>query len=326
MNKARKGLVIWLAACIILSFSIRADVLSAKAANIRIDKQNVRLEQGEVIWLYIIGTSKKASFKSSNPQVASVSRNGRVKAKKPGRTIITATIKGIEYKSKITVKKKVYRYAGSATKSVDAGEYSLNNVHKGVATYYNKSAGGMACLDYLEEAFYTVAMNKEDYLNGLAGAYIKITDEQGHSVKAFVTDMLPGGEKGDIDLTRKTFARLEPLETGRMNVSWKIIPTQTTRPISYEWNKNSTKYWWAVQIRNGRYPIKKVECYDRTTKKYVELERQDYNYFTMPSGVYLGGGPYKFRVTDFYGHVLVDRGIRMNKTGRPVDGKNNFPY
>lgn len=210
------------------------------------------------------------------------------------------------------------------TKNQDAGEYSLDQVHTGEGTYYDRESGGAANIDYMEDTYYTAAMNHEDYMNGLAGAYIEITDKDGDKINVVITDRLPEGKKGDIDLTRKTFQQIEPLVTGRMKISWKIVPLPTTEPIQYVFKPTSSQYWAEVQVRNHRYPIKKLEYFDTATNAYVELPRQEYNYFTAVSG--MGTGPFTFRVTDFYGHVLIDTGISMNTTGTPVNGKANFPY
>ncbi|MDD5998176.1 MAG: expansin EXLX1 family cellulose-binding protein [Lachnospiraceae bacterium] len=210
------------------------------------------------------------------------------------------------------------------TKNQDAGEYSLDQVHTGEGTYYDRESGGAANIDYMEDTYYTAAMNHEDYMNGLAGAYIEITDKDGDKINVVITDRLPEGKKGDIDLTTKTFQQIEPLATGRMDITWKIVPLPTTEPIQYVFKPTSSQYWAEVQVRNHRYPIKKLEYFDTATNAYVELPRQEYNYFTAVSG--MGTGPFTFRVTDFYGHVLVDTGISMNTTGTPVNGKANFPY
>lgn len=209
------------------------------------------------------------------------------------------------------------------TVNYDAGEYSISNVHTGKGTFYDRESGGAANLDFMEDSYYTAAMNNEDYMNGLAGAYIEITDKDGDKINVVITDRLPEGKKGDIDLTRKAFLAIEPEVTGKMDITWKIIPLPTTEPISYVFKSTSTQSWAEVQVRNGRYPIKKLE-YKNAAGQYVELQRQEYNYFTAPSG--MGEGPYTFRVTDFYGHVLEDTGIAINQTETPVSGKANFPY
>lgn len=213
------------------------------------------------------------------------------------------------------------------TLSYDAGEYSINNVHSGEGTFYVPKAGGAANLDdyAASHELYTAAMNNADYMNGLAGAYVEITDKDGDKIKVLIADRLPEGAKGDIDLTKTAFLTIEPEVTGRMNITWKIIPLPTDGPIQFLWKPTSTQYWAQVQIRNNRYPIKKLEYLDAGTNTYKELPREEYNYFTAADG--LGGsGPYTFRITDFYGHVLIEEGIGIDTTEKPMNGKNNFPY
>ena len=211
------------------------------------------------------------------------------------------------------------------TLNADAGEYSISLTHTGEATYYEPTGEGAAKLEDFAKDYYTAAMNTYDYMNNMAGAYIEITDKDGDKVNVLITDRLPEGAKGDIDLKPDAFLSIEPLVTGRMKISWKIIPLPTNDPIQYVFKDGSTEYWAGVQVRNHRYPVAKFEYYDSSANKYVELPREEYNYFTAASG--LGGpGPYTFRVTDIYGHQLVDTGIAMNSTGTPVDGRANFPY
>lgn len=329
-----------------------------QAAKVRLNMTKKTLTVGKTVTLKVKGTKKKVKWSSSNKKVASVSSKGKVKAKKAGKATITAKVGKKKYKCKITVKKKKTSTKTATTQKkttekstekttekttekstetteqtaapsetttkYDAGEYSITKTHAGEGTYYDRVSAGAANLDDYEASYYTAAMNNEDYMNGLAGAFVQITDKDGDKINVLITDRLPEGKKGDIDLSRKAFAKIEPLVTGRMDITWKIIPFPTAEPISYVFKPTSTQWWAEVQVRNGRYPIKKLEYYDKTAKKYVELERQEYNYFTASSG--MGAGPYTFRVTDFYGHVLTDTNISINTSSTPVKGKANFPY
>lgn len=212
----------------------------------------------------------------------------------------------------------------ASTINYNAGEYSISKVHSGEGTFYDRTSGGAANLDDYESTYYTAAMNNYDYMNGLAGAYIEITDKDGQKVNVLITDRLPEGKTGDIDLTRKAFKTIEPEVTGRMKITWKIIPLPTSDPISFLWKPTSTAYWAQVQVRNNRYPIKSLEYLDKGSNTYKALPREEYNYFTAASG--MGAGPYTFRVTDFYGHQLIQSGIAINTSGTPVKGTGNFPY
>lgn len=255
---------------------------------------------------------KKVVWKSSNSKIASIASKSSskvtIKGNKTGTATIYAKVGGKTYKLKVVVVKK--------------SAYTVK--HKGYATFYDRVSGGAANFDDFESTYLTAALNTEDYMNNMAGAYLLVTDGNGDKVKVLITDRLPEGAKGDIDLSRKAFNKIEPLVTGKMKVSWKIIPLPTSKPISYVFKPTSSVYWAEVQVRNYRYPIASLEYYDKSKKKYVALQRQEYNYFTAPSG--MGKGPYTFRVKDVYGHVLVDKNIAMNNTCKPVKGKANFPY
>lgn len=313
-------------------------------AKVKLNKKTVKLEEGKTVTLKVSGIKKKVKWSTSNKKVVTVKSNGKYKgkvtAKKEGKATITAKVGSKKYKCKLTVTKKTdtkedekkkeenaesSTTPSEATAKVDAGDYSVNNVHTGEGTFYDQVSGGAANLDDMGSVYYTAAMNNEDYMNGLAGAYIEITDKDGDKINVLITDRLPEGKKGDIDLTRAAFKKIEPEVTGRMKISWKIIPLPTDQPIQYVFKKTSTQWWAEIQVRNHRYPIAKLEYYDSSAKKYVELPRQEYNYFTAANG--LGGpGPYTFRVTDIYGHQLTDKGIALNTSGKPVNGAANFPY
>ncbi len=78
-------------------------------------------------------------------------------------------------------------------------------------------------------------------------------------------------------------------------------------PIVYHFKDGSTAEWWtAVQIRNHKHAISTVEYLDEQGA-YQLMQRTDYNYFVADDGV--GSSPMTFRVTDIYGHELVDDAV-----------------
>ncbi len=76
-----------------------------------------------------------------------------------------------------------------------------------------------------------------------------------------------------------------------------------------------------MQIRNHRNPIRKLE-YQNSNTQWVNVPRTSYNYFVEASG--MGSGPYTFRVTDWYGNVLVDKNIPLSNGGS-TKGASQFP-
>ncbi len=196
-------------------------------------------------------------------------------------------------------------------------------VHTGEGTFYGGGyEGGCAMLDPVSRDYWIVAMNLEDYADArLAGAYLEVTGELG-TIKMLVTDLLPEGKKGDLDLYTDAFPLIAPVEKGRVPVSWRIIPLDTaeTAPVSYRFKEGSSPYWCGVQLLNHRYPISKLEYLDKNGE-FVEIKRRPYNYFESQE---MGSGPFTFRATDIYGQVIVDYDIPLI-LDKLIEGKSQFP-
>lgn len=196
-------------------------------------------------------------------------------------------------------------------------------VHYGEGTFYGGGyEGGCAMLDPVPTDIWVAAMNLADYNNAqLAGAYIELTGELG-SIKMLITDLLPEGKKGDVDLCEAAFPLIAPVEKGRVPISWKIIPLDTAddAPVSYKFKEGSSPFWCGVQVRNHRYPVTKLE-YLNEDGEFVELPRRHYNFFESDE---MGAGPFTFRVTDIYGQVIVDEDIPMVVDGIS-QGQSQFP-
>ena len=198
-------------------------------------------------------------------------------------------------------------------------------VHTGEGTFYGGGyEGGCAMLDPVDTRYYVVAMNLADYNNSqLAGAYIQVTGELG-TINMLVTDLLPEGKKGDLDLHVDAFPLIAPAEKGRVPVSWKIIPLDTAEnaPVCYKYKEGTTQFWCGLQVRNHRYPIKKLEYLDENGE-FQEIQRRHYNYFESDK---MGAGPFTFRITDIYGQVIVDEGIPLSTDDTEIiQGHVQFP-
>jgi expansin (peptidoglycan-binding protein) len=91
--------------------------------------------------------------------------------------------------------------------------------------------------------------------------------------------------------------------------------------IVFHFKEGSNQWWTAVQVRNHRNRVVKLE-YLQSNGTYKVVRRLDYNYFVEPTG--MGPGPYTFRVTDVHGNVLVNPGIPHVENGDAV-GSGQFP-
>lgn len=72
-------------------------------AKVRLNYSKKKLVVGDKIFLKVIGNSKKVKWSSSKKTVASVGTNGKVTAKRPGKSVITAKVGKKKYKCEITV-------------------------------------------------------------------------------------------------------------------------------------------------------------------------------------------------------------------------------
>ena len=80
------------------------DVTVAHAAKVKLSKTRLTLYLKKSATLKVKGTKKKVKWSSSNKKVASVSKKGKVTAKKKGTATITAKVGKMKYRCKVTVK------------------------------------------------------------------------------------------------------------------------------------------------------------------------------------------------------------------------------
>lgn len=198
-------------------------------------------------------------------------------------------------------------------------------VHTGEGTFYGGGyEGGCAMLDPVSRDYWIVAMNLADYNDAqLAGAYLEVTGELG-TINMLVTDLLPEGKKGDLDLYIDAFPLIAPAEKGRVPVSWKIVPLDSAEnaPVSYKYKEGTTEFWCGIQVRNHRYPITRLEYLDENGE-FQEIKRRPYNYFESDK---MGAGPFTFRITDIYGQMIIDENIPLSYDDTEIiQGHVQFP-
>jgi expansin (peptidoglycan-binding protein) len=166
------------------------------------------------------------------------------------------------------------------------------------------------------------AMNAEEYDNAAyCGAYLEVKGPQG-AVIVRVVDRCPECYAGHLDLSREAFAQIANLYLGRIDITWQLVSPEFDGPIAYHFKDGSNQWWTAVQVRDHRNPITKFE-YFHPLGWWVEVPRSSYNYFVQTNPG-MGQGPYTFRVTDWYGNMLIDSQIPHIEAGT-VSGTAQFP-
>ncbi|MCW5806951.1 MAG: hypothetical protein KIT31_31620 [Deltaproteobacteria bacterium] len=178
----------------------------------------------------------------------------------------------------------------------------------GTATHYAVDDAGMCSLGRAGDRG-VAALGPADYAGGaLCGACLLVTGPLGQVVVR-VTDACPICKPGDVDLGRDAFARIAPLEDGRVPIAWRVVACPVDGNLAYVFKDGTNPSWLGLQVRDHRYPIATVEARAIAGEApYKALVRTDYNYFI---GTGLGPGPFAVRVTDTRGHVVEESGIAM---------------
>jgi expansin (peptidoglycan-binding protein) len=199
---------------------------------------------------------------------------------------------------------------------------SSNPVHQGIATYYDATGAGACMFDPSPDDLRVAAMNAEEYDHAaVCGAYVLVAGPKG-AVTVRIVDLCPECRAGHLDLSREAFSLIGDLPEGVIPVTWQIISPPLPGPIAYHFKDGSNQWWTAVQIRNHRNPVARLEV-RRTDGSWAAVPRTDYNYFVQTNPG-MGAGPYTFRVTDAYGHQIMDSGIPHVENGS-VTGSDQFP-
>jgi expansin (peptidoglycan-binding protein) len=207
---------------------------------------------------------------------------------------------------------------GASGPTLGAGRIQYGPVYTGEGTFYGATGEGNCSYEATTDRM-IAAMNQTDYQNSQAcGAYVAVTGPSGASVTVKIVDRCPECKPGDIDLSAEAFAKLAAPSAGRIKISWTLLSPALSGPISFKYKDGSTTYWCAIQVRNHRNPVRSLEV--QVGSAWKSLPRQDYNYFLSADGTGCGN---PLRVTDIYGHQLVESGMAI-KPGVVQPGTGRF--
>jgi len=200
----------------------------------------------------------------------------------------------------------------------------FKDTHTGRGTYYGYTGGGNCSFPPPKKGVLTAAMNQADYDTATAcGAYVEVTNlANGETVVVRIDDRCPECAPGDVDLSTEAFAKIAPLETGVLAISWRYVSGPST-PARVVFQDGSSQWWTSIQVRNHRNPVATLAYRPSGTKTaFMPLERQMYNYFVAPAG--MGPGPYDLKITDVFGDVLRSNGVPLS-VGPEISLHKQFP-
>lgn len=183
---------------------------------------------------------------------------------------------------------------------------------EGEGTYYDADGSGNCTFPPSPGDLMVAAMNDGQYEgSAVCGICAHVTGPLGE-VTVRIVDRCPECAPGDLDLSPQAFDRIAEHAHGRVPIRWREVPCEVASPIVYHFKDGSNPWWAAIQIRNHRNRVVRLEVLDDDGRA-TELPRVDYNYFLAESG--LGEGPYRLRVTDVYGSTIEDEGVPLLDDG-----------
>jgi expansin (peptidoglycan-binding protein) len=197
----------------------------------------------------------------------------------------------------------------------------LGELHTGDGTYYTFADGTGACMYDKTSDFHIAALNASDWAGSAwCGACADVTGPNGNQVRVRIVDECPDCAKGQLDFHPDAFAVLAPKEQGRIAITWSFVACDAQGPVSYKFKDGSNPWWTALQVRNSRFPITKLET-SKDGTSFVEAQRQDYNYFLNGAG--FGQGSTQVRITAANGATLLDT-LPEVQAGLVVAGASQF--
>ena len=137
MEKAKKTLAIILS--LFLSIALIPTTGISAAQKAKLNKTKATIYVGKTVTLKLKNNKNKVKWTSTNREVATVSRKGKVKGKNAGKVTITAKVGKKKYKCKVTVKNKKVNN-NSISNDNNTNNNNTNNTNNSTNNNTNNSA------------------------------------------------------------------------------------------------------------------------------------------------------------------------------------------
>ncbi|CAN5908192.1 expansin EXLX1 family cellulose-binding protein [soil metagenome] len=195
--------------------------------------------------------------------------------------------------------------SGPGSSGVDPGSSSgsvfSSEQHTGIATYYDATGDG-SCSFGTSSDLDVAAFNFPEFARSAScGSCIAVSGPKG-AVTIRIVDSCPGCEEHHLDLSESAFAKIADPKAGRVPITYQTVACKVNGNMAYQFKDGSHEFWTAIQIRNHRIPVAKVEAKKKGV--YAEMKRSDYNYFIDDQGI--KDDPIALRITAADGQVLED--------------------
>jgi expansin (peptidoglycan-binding protein) len=192
--------------------------------------------------------------------------------------------------------------SGAPASGGPSGSYATG-LKQGVATYYDATGDG-SCGFGPSSNLDVSAFDLANFAGSAScGSCVSVSGPKG-AITVRVVDSCPDCTSNHMDLSQEAFAKIADVSAGRVPITFQVVACDVTGNLSYRFKEGSSRWWTALQIRNHRVPIAKVEY--RRAGLYTDMPRTDYNYFVDTGGVGDQPSGIALRVTAADGQVLED--------------------
>jgi expansin len=208
------------------------------------------------------------------------------------------------------------------TPAPGGGSLYSTQVKEGIATFYDATGAGNCGFDATPDDLDVAAFDANSYAGSAAcGACVKVKGPNGE-VTVRIVDSCPGCDANHLDLSRSAFAKIAEPSRGRVPVSFSTVACSVSGAMAYHFKEGSSKWWTAIQVRNHRLPVAKVEY--QKAGAFVEMKREAYNFFVEASGVGDQPSGLVLRITAADGQVVEEKLAGEVPSNATVAGTKNF--
>jgi expansin (peptidoglycan-binding protein) len=198
---------------------------------------------------------------------------------------------------------------------------ALSDFKAGIATYYDATGEGNCSYDASPNDMDVAAIDTPEFNNSaICGACAEVDGPQG-TVTVRIVDSCPTCQGSHLDLSRQAFSKIAPIIDGRVQTQWRLVSCVVQGPVRYRFKEGSNANWVALQVRNHRLPIQKLEL--QKGGSWVDVKRESYNYFVIGDSKGFPAGPLKVRITATDGQKLEDT-LPEIKAEKTYDGAAQF--
>lgn len=216
-------------------------------------------------------------------------------------------------------------FACGADGEEDAPSRALTtDVQEGIATFYDADGSGNCSFDRTPNDLDVAALSVPEYdKSASCGACLRVKGPKGEVTVRVVDSCPPCAQNNvNVDLSASAFAKLADPAKGRIPITYQLVSCKVSGNVAYHFKDGSSQYWTAIQVRNHKVPITRLE-YKRGSS-YVAMKRETYNYFVAASGVGDQSKGLVLRLTSADGQVLEETLPGTIPSDKTVTGTKQF--